>query len=461
MALALITFWCIVFWIDFPFPFYSFSLSFLGPGWLAGLALLLLSIHFACPFWAPSWLVCSYFLFIFPVFFGSELAGGSGSATTFYIHFSCLFPAPSWLVSLALPLLSIHFPFPFCGPRLAAGCGSPTTFYYFSLLFWLWLSIFFLFHLFKISIISDIFCTFWRSFCAGPLCFFERNLAISGARFVLASCAFLNETWRFLVLVLRLSLVLFWTKLGDFWCSFCAGLLCFLNETWRFLVLVLCWSLVLFWTKLGDFWCSFCAGLLCFFERNLAISGARFVLVSCAFLNETWRFLVLVLCWSLVLFWTKLGDFWCSFCARLLCFFERNLAISGARFVRFFERNLAISGARFVLVSCAFLNETWRFLVLVLCWPLVLFWTMDDQSRDQLRFDRKIFSKKSLQKHLDPGADFVLVNCAFFGSGWWPGPSLQYTSFHVYRISCWLPGPTFLSVFFNCSWFLRWSLVLF
>ena len=76
---------------------------------------------------------------------------------------------------------------------------------------------------------------------------------------------------------------------------------------------------------------------------------------------------------------------------------------------------------------------------------------MDDQSRDQLRFDRKIFSKKSLQKHLDPGADFVLVNCAFFGSGWWPGPSLQYTSFHVCRISCWLPGPTFSSVFFSTT----------
>ena len=74
---------------------------------------------------------------------------------------------------------------------------------------------------------------------------------------------------------------------------------------------------------------------------------------------------------------------------------------------------------------------------------------MDDQSRDQLRFDRKIFAKKSLRKHLDPGADFVLVNCAFFCSGWWPGPSLQYISFHVYRISCWLPGPIFLSAFFE------------
>ena len=38
---------------------------------------------------------------------------------------------------------------------------------------------------------------------------------------------------------------------------------------------------------------------------------------------------------------------------------------------------------------------------------------MDVQSRDQLRFDRKICSKKCPQKHLDPGADFVLVNCAF------------------------------------------------
>ena len=66
--------------------------------------------------------------------------------------------------------------------------------------------------------------------------------------------------------------------------DFCAGLLSFSKP------------------KLGDFWCSFCACLLCFFERNLAISGARFVLVSCAFLNETWRFLVLVLRWSLVLF---------------------------------------------------------------------------------------------------------------------------------------------------------------
>ena len=382
-------------------------------------------------------------------------------------------------------------------------------------------SFFFIYDHSSISLISGAFFgTFWCSFCAGLLCFFDRNLAISGARFVLVSCAFLIKTWRFLALVLCWSLVLFWSKLGDFWRSSCAGLLCFFDwnlaisgarfvlvscafliETWRFLALVLCWSLVLFfelhviapissehwlkkifvktpgswrsfcagqlcffwpwlvawllltnyfpscvenlclaawanflacffslvlillrwslvlfWSKLGDFWCSFCAGLLCFFDRNLAISGARFVLVSCAFLIETWRFLVLVLCWSLVLFWSKLGDFWRSFCAGLLCFFDQNLAISGARFALvscaflietwrflvlvlcwslvlfwsklgdfwcsfcasllcFFDQNLAISGARFVLVSCAFLIETWRFLVLVLCWSLVLFWS--------------------------------------------------------------------------------------
>ena len=447
MALALITFWCIVFWIDFPFPFYSFSLSFLGPFWLAGLALLLLSIHFACPFWAPSWLICYYFLFIFPVFFWLRAgwwvwlcyyflfiflvffplrAGWWVWLSHYFLFiFPFLFAARGWLPGAALLLLSVHFP-------CSSDSGSVSISFIFHFFFW-------------ISIISDIFCTFWCSFCAGLLCFFERNLAISGARFVLVSCAFLNDTWRFLVLVLCWSLVL-------------------LNETWRFLVLVLCWSLVLFWTKLGDFWCSFCAGLLCFFERNLAISGARFVLVSCAFLNETWRFLVLVLCWSLVLFWTILGDFWCSFCAGLLCFWTKLgdfWCSFCAGLLCFFERNLAISGARFVLVSCAFLNDTWRFLVLVLCWSLVLFWTMDDQSRDQLRFDRKIFAKKSLRKHLDPGADFVLVNCAFFCSGWWPGPSLQYISFHVYRISCWLPGPIFLSAFLNCSWFLRWFLVPF
>ena len=288
MALALITFWCIVFWIDFPFPFYSFSLSFLGPFWLAGMALLLLSIHFACPFWAPSWLICYYFLFIFPVFFWLR-AGW------------CV-----WLCYYFLFIFLVFFP-------LRAG-------------WWVWLSHYFLF----------IF----------PFLFAARGW-LPGAALLLLSVHFPCSSDSGSVSI-SFIFHLFFLDFNNF------------GHFLHFLVLILCWSLVLFWTKLGDFWCSFCAGLLCFFERNLAISGARFVLVSCAFLNETWRFLVLVLCWSLVLFWTILGDFWCSFCAGLLCFFERNLAISGARFV---------------LVSCAFLNETWRFLVLVLCWSLVLFWT--------------------------------------------------------------------------------------
>ena len=80
------------------------------------------------------------------------------------------------------------------------------------------------------------------------LCFFDRNLAISGARFDDFWCSF----WRFLVLVLTIS----GARFDDFWCSF-----------WRFLVLVLAIS----GARFGDFWCSFSAGLLCFLQHSVTL----------------------------------------------------------------------------------------------------------------------------------------------------------------------------------------------
>ena len=114
-----------------------------------------LSIHFPCPFWVRAgwaWL-CYYFLFILPALFGPRAGQSAPTFDLFFLFFwlragwwvwlcynslfmfLVFFSAPSWPVGLALPLLSIHFPFPFCGPGLAAGRGSPTTFYSFSLLF--------------------------------------------------------------------------------------------------------------------------------------------------------------------------------------------------------------------------------------------------------------------------------------------------------------------------------------
>ena len=190
--------------IHFPCPFwvragwrawlcYYFLFIFACPFLRSELAnLLLLSIYFSCFFWLRAgWWVwpCYYFLFIFLVFFPLRAGWWVWLSHYFLFISPFLFAARGWLPGAALLLLSIHFP---CSSDSGSVC------------------IFFIFHhFFLISIISDNSCTFWCSFCAGLWCFFERNLAISGARFALVSCAFLNETWRFLVLVLCWSLVLF------------------------------------------------------------------------------------------------------------------------------------------------------------------------------------------------------------------------------------------------------------
>ena len=158
-------------------------------------------------------------------------------------------------------------------------------------------------------------------------------------------------------------------------------------------MLVLCWSryLALFSTKLGDFWCSFCAGLLCFFERwttNHVISSDLIEKYFQKNLYKNTWVLVLILRWSIVLFLALVGGLALPYnilplmCTEslagprdpLVClqFFEL-LVIFELVSCPFLNRNLAISGARFALVSCAFLQEPWRFLVLVLCWSPVLF----------------------------------------------------------------------------------------